>query len=124
MSTLFDPRTSSWILIYGVVKKGKRDAYFCFIAPFENQIMLGFEYGIQLFDPELRLEGDGAQVRYLTVREKEDIDRLECIQIPNSAIAAVSEPQIFLLLLLFRIVIVWRHGTLQNYCTPHSTPLP
>jgi hypothetical protein len=36
--------------------------------------MLGFEYGIQLFDPNLRLEGDGTQVRYLTVREKDDID--------------------------------------------------
>lgn len=35
--------------------------------------MLGFEYGIQLLDPELRLEGEGAQVRYLTVREQEDI---------------------------------------------------
>jgi hypothetical protein len=35
--------------------------------------VLGFEYGIQLFDPNLRLEGEGTQVRYLTVREKEDI---------------------------------------------------
>ena len=35
--------------------------------------MLGFESSIQLFDPELRLEGEGSQVRYLTVREKEDI---------------------------------------------------
>ena len=65
---------TGWKLIGYRVKKGRRDAYFCFIAPFPNRIMLGFEYGIQLFDPELRLEGDGTQVRYLTVREKEDID--------------------------------------------------
>jgi hypothetical protein len=65
---------TGWKLIGYRVKKGRRDAYFCFIAPFPNRIMLGFEYGIQLFDPNLQLEGDGTQVRYLTVREKEDID--------------------------------------------------
>lgn len=63
-----------WKLIGYRVKKGRKDAYFCFIAPFPNRIMLGFEYGIQLFDPNLQLEGDGTQIRYLTVREKEDID--------------------------------------------------
>ena len=65
---------TGWNLIGYRVKKGRKDAYFCFIAPFPNRIMLGFEYGIQLFDPNLRLEGEGTQVRYLTVREKEDID--------------------------------------------------
>jgi hypothetical protein len=65
---------TGWKLIGYRVKKGKRNAYFCFIAPFPNRVMLGFEYGIQLFDPNLALEGDGTQVRYLTVREKEDID--------------------------------------------------
>ena len=65
---------TGWKLIGYRVKKGRGDAYFCFIAPFENRIMLGFEYGVQLFDPGLRLEGDGTQVRYLTVREKEDIE--------------------------------------------------
>ena len=62
-----------WKLIGYRAKQGRRSAYFCFIAPFDNRIMLGFEYGIQLFDPELRLEGEGTQVRYLTVREREDI---------------------------------------------------
>jgi hypothetical protein len=65
---------TGWKLIGYRVKQGRRDAYFCFIAPFDNRIMLGFEYGIQLFDPDLRLEGEGTQVRYLTVREKEDIE--------------------------------------------------
>jgi hypothetical protein len=65
---------TGWKLIGYRVKKGKSDAYFCFIAPFENRVMLGFEYGVQLFDPGLRLEGDGTQVRYLTVREREDIE--------------------------------------------------
>ena len=65
---------TGWKLIGYRVKKSKSDAYFCFIAPFPNRILLGFEYGIQLFDPSLRLEGEGTQVRYLTVREKEDIE--------------------------------------------------
>jgi hypothetical protein len=65
---------TGWKLIGYRVKKGKSDAYFCFIAPFENRVMLGFEYGIQLFDPNLWLEGDGTQVRYLTVREQDDIE--------------------------------------------------
>ena len=65
---------TGWKLIGYRVKKGGGDAYFCFIAPFPNRVMLGFEYGIQLFDPDLRLEGEGTQVRYLTVRENEDIE--------------------------------------------------
>jgi hypothetical protein len=65
---------TGWKLIGYRVKKGRSEAYFCFIAPFPNRIMLGFEYGIQLFDPNLQLEGDGTQVRYLTVREQDDIE--------------------------------------------------
>jgi hypothetical protein len=65
---------TGWKLIGYRVKQGRRDAYFCFIAPFENRVMLGFEYGVQLFDPNLWLEGDGTQVRYLTVREQQDIE--------------------------------------------------
>jgi hypothetical protein len=64
---------TGWKLVGYRVRQGRREAYFCFVAPFPNRIMLGFEYGIQLFDPELRLEGEGSQVRYLTVRETEDI---------------------------------------------------
>jgi hypothetical protein len=65
---------TGWKLIDYRVKDGKRDVYFCFIAPFENRVMLGFEYGIQLFDPNLWLEGEGTRVRYLTVRESNDIE--------------------------------------------------
>jgi hypothetical protein len=65
---------TDWKLIGYRVKKGRIDGYFCFIAPFENRVMLGFEYGVQLFDPNLWLDGDGTRVRYLTVREQEDIE--------------------------------------------------
>ena len=65
---------TGWKLIGYRARRGRGDAYFCFIAPFPNRIMLGFEYGIQLFDPNLRLEGEGSQVRYITIREREDIE--------------------------------------------------
>ena len=63
-----------WKLIGYRVREGKYDAYFCFIAPFPDRIVLGFEYGIQLYDPDHRLEGNGTQVRYLTVRKKGDVE--------------------------------------------------
>jgi hypothetical protein len=65
---------TGWKLIGYRVKKGRSDAYFCFVAPFPNRVMLGFEYGILLFDPNLQLEGEGTQVRYLTVREPDDLE--------------------------------------------------
>jgi hypothetical protein len=65
---------TGWKLIGYRVKEGKRDAYFCFVAPLPDHVVLGFEYGVQLYDPDQRLEGNGTQVRYLTVREKDDIE--------------------------------------------------
>ena len=52
-----------WKLIGYRVPAGKRDAYFCFVAPLPDRAVLGFEYGVQLYDPDQRLEGDGTQVR-------------------------------------------------------------
>lgn len=78
---------TGWKLIGYRVKKGRSDAYFCFIAPFDNRVMLGFEYGVQLFDPSLWLEGDGTQVRYLTVREQKDIE----IEVFRSFIAEAAQ---------------------------------
>jgi hypothetical protein len=34
---------TGWKLIGYRVKEGRRDAYFCFIAPFENRVMLSCE---------------------------------------------------------------------------------
>ncbi len=54
-------------------KAGRRDAYFGFIAPFDDRVLLGFEYGILLSDPHHLLEGDGKQVRHVTIRRAADI---------------------------------------------------
>ena len=69
-----------WRLIgYRVISLGRRrqhgGAYFCYIAPTAETLQLGFEYGILLADPERLLEGEGKQVRYLTVTSAADFKR-------------------------------------------------
>ena len=43
--------------------------YFCFVAPMADHVRLGFEYGSSLTDDHDLLEGEGKQVRYVTVRD-------------------------------------------------------
>jgi hypothetical protein len=60
-----------WHLIGEWVREGRR--YFCFVAPFEDRVALGFEYGVLLANEAGLLEGGGSQVRYVTIRRAEDI---------------------------------------------------
>jgi hypothetical protein len=62
-----------WRLIGYRVRQGRRSRYFCFIAPFEDRVTLGFEYGVLLTNDSGLLEGTGTQVRYVTIRQPEDI---------------------------------------------------
>ena len=48
--------------------------YFCSVAPQPEGARIVFEFGIELPDPDQRLEGSGAQVRWLSYRRVEDID--------------------------------------------------
>ena len=48
-------------------------AYFAFIVPDEDAVRIGFEWGVALPDPTGLLESDGKQVRYVTVREAQDL---------------------------------------------------
>jgi hypothetical protein len=57
-----------WKLIGYREQDGRRSRYFCFVAPFEDRVMLGFEYGVLMADTTGLLEGDGKQVRYVTLR--------------------------------------------------------
>jgi hypothetical protein len=52
-------------------RRGSR--YFCFVAPFADRVMLGFEYGVLMADEAGLLEGDGKQVRYVTLRAADDV---------------------------------------------------
>jgi hypothetical protein len=68
---------TGWRLIGYRVRDGRRSRYFCFIAPFEDRVALGFEYGVLLTNDAGLLEGIGTQVRHVTIRHVEDIRELE-----------------------------------------------
>jgi hypothetical protein len=51
-------------------RRGSR--YFCFVAPFDDRVMLGFEWGVLMAENPL-LEGNGKQVRYVTLRDQADL---------------------------------------------------
>jgi hypothetical protein len=42
-------------------------------APFADRVILGFEYGVLMDDAAGLLEGDGKQVRYVTLRRQTDL---------------------------------------------------
>lgn len=50
------------------------DRYFCAVAPQKDHARLLFEYGVELPDPQGRLQGTGAQVRYLRYTDPDQID--------------------------------------------------
>jgi hypothetical protein len=62
-----------WQLVGYRVPDGSRSRYFCFIAPFAQEVRLGFEYGV-LMSNQTQLEGEGSQVRYVTLRSLDEID--------------------------------------------------
>jgi hypothetical protein len=81
---------TGWRLIGYRVHDGRHSYYFCFIAPRTDSVRLGFEYGVLLSD-QTDLEGDGRQVRFVTVRTLQDIviARLAPL-ITEAAMVAVS----------------------------------
>lgn len=82
-----------WRLIGYRVKAGRRDAYFGFVAPFVDRVLLGFEYGILLADPSRLLEGDGKQVRHVTIRRAQDIRPKEVVALIAEAARVAVAPK-------------------------------
>jgi hypothetical protein len=66
-----------WHLIGYRLREGKRSRYFCFVAPHPDRVALGFEYGVQMTNDAGLLEGNGTQVRYVTIHQPEDIREQE-----------------------------------------------
>ena len=64
---------TGWKLIGYRLPDGKKSRYFCCIVPQkkENDVLLGFEYGIAMRDPKNQLEGKGTKVRFVRIREKD-----------------------------------------------------
>jgi hypothetical protein len=81
---------TGWRLIGYRLRDGRRSRYFCYIAPFENRVALGFEYGVLLSNDADLLEGIGTQVRYVTIREPEDIREQELAALIAEAAAVAT----------------------------------
>lgn len=66
--------------------------YFGFIAAKADHVVLGFEHGVTLPDPDGLLEGAGKQVRYVTLRPDEEL-RLEPLKelIQTAALRALLD---------------------------------
>lgn len=67
-------------------------AYFAFIAVETERVRVGFEWGVALFDPDRLLEGDGRQVRYVTVHSPGDLAQPSFIALLHEA-AALRPPR-------------------------------
>lgn len=59
---------------YGTGPK-KNTEHFCYIAPFNQHVNLGFNYGSELPDPEGLLEGSGKLFRHVRLTAAEDLER-------------------------------------------------
>jgi hypothetical protein len=81
---------TGWRLIGYRVCDGRRSRYFCYIAPFEDRVTLGFEYGVLLSNDVGLLEGTGTQVRYVTIREAQDIRKQELAALIAEAAAVAA----------------------------------
>ena len=62
------------VIGYGVGPK-KSTEHFCYIAPHEEHVNLGFNYGLLLPDPERLMEGGGKKFRHVKIRNLKDVER-------------------------------------------------
>jgi hypothetical protein len=81
---------TGWRLIGYRLHDGRRTRYFCYIAPFADRVTLGFEYGVLLSNDAGLLEGTGTQVRYVTIREPEDLREQELTALIAEAAAVAA----------------------------------
>ena len=58
---------------HGIGYRHPETGYFCAIFPLEDEVKLGFEFGVLLPDPAGLLQGNGRQVRYVHLRGPKDI---------------------------------------------------
>ena len=81
---------AGWKLLAYRIPVGKRTAYWGYIGVDGDHAHLGFEYGILLHDPKKLLQGNGTQVRYLTIRSKRDVRKQAFADLIRQAVAIAS----------------------------------
>jgi hypothetical protein len=62
---------TGWKLLGYRIPIANKNRYFCCIVPQkkENDVLLGFEYGIAMEDPKHLMEGKGTKVRFVRVKK-------------------------------------------------------
>jgi hypothetical protein len=82
---------TGWKLIGYKIIKGNKSFYFCFIAPFDNKVNLGFEYGYKMTE-NILLKSAGKQVKYVEFEALSQINIQEIQQlIGEAAMLAVEK---------------------------------
>ena len=79
MPELTEAVAPGWKLISYRVEGLRSSRYFCFLSPMEDHVRLGFEYGRWLSDPAQLLQGKGTQVRYVVIRNENEL-RVKVLQ--------------------------------------------
>lgn len=59
--------------------------YFAFIVPVKDGVRIGFEWGVRLDDPAGLLEGNGSQVRFVTITRAPQLRRRELARLISTA---------------------------------------
>jgi hypothetical protein len=67
--------------------------YFAFVMPVKTGVRLGFEWGVRLDDPEQFLEGDGSQVRFVTLTRPSHLRRQALADLIRQAAAFRAPPR-------------------------------
>jgi hypothetical protein len=87
-----------WRLIGYDVPIGKRSRYFAFVAPEQEHVHLGFEYGVWMTDPDQLLRGSELnlkRVRFTTYRPGDPIPTAALVRYTREAarLASASQPR-------------------------------
>lgn len=81
-----------WRLIGYDLPVGTKAVYFAYVAPEIEHVHLGFEHGWAMHDPTALLLGAGItkQVRWLTFRPGDPVDRRACAELIREAARVAS----------------------------------
>ena len=78
---------TGWKLLGYRMPAGKKSRYFCCIVPQkkENDVLLGFQYGIAMLDLKNQMEGKGTQVRFVRVKRLDQYSDSDLIRLIEEA---------------------------------------
>ena len=77
---------------YGIGEK-KMSEHFCWIGVYSKHIILGFNYGTELDDPEKILEGTGKLFRHYKIKGLEDLENPALKKMVSGALKDIKARQ-------------------------------